>query len=208
MSKLTIAIPTGRLGKSVKKQFIEIGSPKTIFENDRKLQVYDQDNDYQFMFLKPSDILTYVNNGIADVGIVGKDLILEQGIDVYQLLKMSIGKCKLVIAGYDGTPIYSKEEPLKVATKYTNFTKNYFNKVNNPVQLIKLNGSVEVAPLVGLSDVIVDITETGTTLKENGLSVLEEIEDISAEFIANKVSYRFLKSDIDQLTTKLKGVNK
>lgn len=207
MSKLTIAVPTGRLGKVVKKQFIRIGTPESIFLNERKLEVYDKDNDYRFMFLKPSDILTYVNNGIADVGIVGKDLILEQGIDVYQLLKLNIGKCKLAIAGYPETSILTKEEPLKVATKYTNFTKKYFESINNPIQLLKLNGSVEVAPLVGLSDVIVDIVETGTTLKENGLIVLKEIEDITAELVANKVSYRFLKEDIDTLTNKLKGVN-
>jgi ATP phosphoribosyltransferase len=155
------------------------------------------------MFVKPIDVITYVENGVADVGVIGKDSILEEEADVYELLDLGFGKCKFSIAGYPGNVLHQKDTVLRIATKYPKVTSSYFQKRNQPIEIIKLNGSVELAPLVGLSDVIVDIVETGSTLKANGLVILEDMIDISAKLIANRVSYRFkydrIKGLVDQL---------
>ncbi len=203
---LTFALPKGRLGDSAIQRFEWIGWASSIEKDSRKLIFVDEQRRLRFMFVKPVDVITYVENGVADLGIIGKDSILEEEADVYELLDLGFGQCKFSIAGYPGNVLHQKDTVLKIATKYPKVTQNYFQKRNQPIEIIKLNGSVELAPLVGLSDVIVDIVETGSTLKANGLVILEDMIDISAKLIANRVSYRFkydrIKGLIDQLELK------
>jgi ATP phosphoribosyltransferase len=200
---LTFALPKGRLGDSAIEQFEAIGWASSIEKDSRKLIFIDEERRLRFMFVKPIDVITYVENGVADVGVIGKDSILEEEADVYELLDLGFGKCKFSIAGYPGNVLHQKDTVLRIATKYPKVTSSYFQKRNQPIEIIKLNGSVELAPLVGLSDVIVDIVETGSTLKANGLVILEDMIDISAKLIANRVSYRFkydrIKGLVDQL---------
>jgi ATP phosphoribosyltransferase len=204
MNELTIAIPTGRLGKEVLGILEDSRVISKPVMDSRKLEYVDEVNNIRLMFIKPSDVITYVERGITDIGIVGKDSILEDQPDVYELLDLQIGICKFVVAGMEGTSIFKKEEPLVVATKYPNVTKDFFKRYNQEVEIIKLNGSVEVAPLVNLSDVILDIFQTGKTLEANGLSVLEDVTDISARLISNKVSYRFKKRRITEVISQLR----
>ena len=159
------------------------------------------------MLVKPSDVAIYVSHGAADIGVVGKDILAEGHFDIYELLDLGFGKCDMCIAaknGYEDDP----SRPVRVATKFPNIAKGYYSSINREIEIIKLNGSIEIAPLLGLSDVIVDIVETGTTLKENNLSVFERILPISARFIANKASYRFAAAEIDAITDKIKGALK
>ena len=154
--------------------------------------------------VKPSDVPTYVARGAADIGIVGKDTLLEENADVYELLDLGFGKCKFAIAAPNGY-IEDESRPLIVATKYVNVAKNYYEKKERKIDIVKLNGSVELGPLVDLSDVILDIVETGSTLKENNLSVIEDVADISARLIGNKSSYKFKRKKIDDIVLALKG---
>jgi ATP phosphoribosyltransferase len=200
---LTFALPKGRLGDSAIKQFEMIGMASSIEKDSRKLIFIDEEKKLRYMFVKPVDVITYVENGVADIGVIGKDSIIEEEADVYELLDLGFGQCKFSIAGYPGHTLHQRDTVLRIATKYPKVTLNYFQKRNQPIEIIKLNGSVELAPLVGLSDVIVDIVETGSTLKANGLVILEDMFEISAKLIANRVSYRFkydrIKTLIDQL---------
>ena len=204
MDNLIVALPTGRIGKQIIPLFQDNGITKVLNNISRKLEITDREAQLTFMFLKPSDIITYVEKGIADIGFVGKDSLLEEDKDVLELFNLNIGKCKFAVAGYKGTEITGRELPLKVATKYPNVTTQYFSKQKQDIEIIKLNGSVEIAPLVKLSDVIVDIVETGTTLRENGLTVLQEITSISTRLISNRVSYQFYRNRINNLITSLK----
>jgi len=188
---LTIALPKGRLGDVAIEKFRLIGWANTIEESSRQLVFYDENMGVTYMLVKPSDVITYVERGVADVGIIGKDSILEEKANVYELLDLGFGKCQFAIAGKSEQSLTKKDEVLKIATKYPNVTKAYFEKKAQPIEIIKLNGSVELAPLVGLSDVIVDLVETGNTLKANGLIILETMMAISAKLISNRVSYRF-----------------
>jgi len=200
---LTIALPKGRLGEVAIEKFKAIGWANSIDESSRQLIFYDEVADTTYMLVKPSDVITYVERGVADVGVIGKDSILEEKANVYELLDLGFGKCQFAIAGKNGQSLTKKDEVLKIATKYPNVTKAYFEKKAQPIEIIKLNGSVELAPLVGLSDVIVDIVETGSTLKANGLIILENMMAISAKLISNRVSYRFKYEAIQALVKKM-----
>ena len=204
MNSLVIALPTGRIGKQIIPYLQKNGVSDSLDNISRKLEIIDNKSQLKFLFLKPSDIITYVEKGVADIGFVGKDSLMEEDKDVLELYQMDIGKCNFVVAGFEGTQIYGKEEPIRVATKYPNVAYAFFKEKKQDIEIIKLNGSVEIAPLVNLSDVIVDITETGTTLRENGLSVLEEMEEISTRLIANRVRYQFSRNRINSMIESLK----
>lgn len=205
MEKLTIAMAKGRpandtiaLLQSTGMDFIDFHS------KSRKLVFYNTDKTIKLIFVKAVDVPTYVERGAADIGIVGKDNILESQADVYELLDLEIGKCKFSVAGFSDF----KRDPnriLSVATKYPIVAKKHFSKMNQPIETVKLNGSVELAPLIGLADVIVDIVETGNTLKENGLAVLEDIDHISTRVIANKASFATKSSEVKGFIDKLKN---
>lgn len=203
---LTVALPKGRLGDEAIGKFKLIGYGDSIIEASRKLVFIDEDKKLRFMLIKPSDVTTYVESGVADIGIIGSDTILEEKKNLYELMPLGFGYCKFAIAGKKGEVIHQREDVLRIATKYPNITKAYFEKKNQPIEVIKLNGSVELAPLVSLSDVIVDIVETGKTLKANGLEILENMMDISARLISNPVSYRFKYQRITELMDKLEKV--
>ncbi len=201
---INIALPKGRLGKKVYNILEEIGyGCPEILEDNRKLVFEDEKNDVRYFWVKPSDVGIYVERGAADVGVVGKDIILEHNPDVYELIDMGIGKCRVCVAGKKNERI-NMEKTLRIATKFENIAKDYYRKKGREIEIIKLNGSIELAPILGLSDVIVDIVETGTTLKENNLEVKEEIVDISARFIANKSSFKFKNSQITEMADRIK----
>ena len=178
---------------------------KIAYHLDENYLIFtDEENKITYIHVKPSDVVTYVEKGVADLGIVGKDTILENENDdeVYELLDLGFGKCKFSVAGIKGKNNYSKEEILKVATKYPHIAKKYFKSRGQNIEIIKLNGSVELAPIVGLSDVIVDLVETGNTLKVNGLEIVEDMCNISSRIIANRVSYKFNKEKIENIVEK------
>ncbi len=204
MENIVIAIAKGRIEKDVYRRLKILNMEDCIETDSRKLIFTDEKNNITYIHVKPSDVVTYVENGVADLGIVGKDTILENENDneVYELLDLGFGKCKFSVAGIKGKNNYSKEETLKVATKYPHIAKNYFKSRGQKIEIIKLNGSVELAPIVGLSDVIVDLVETGNTLKANGLEIVEDMCNISSRIIANRVSYKFKKSEIETIVNK------
>ena len=173
MDNIVIAIAKGRIEKDVYRRLKILNMEDCIETDSRKLIFTDEENKITYIHVKPSDVVTYVEKGVADLGIVGKDTILENENDdeVYELLDLGFGKCKFSVAGIKGKNNYSKEEILKVATKYPHIAKKYFKSRGQNIEIIKLNGSVELAPIVGLSDVIVDLVETGNTLKVNGLEI-------------------------------------
>ncbi|MCI9449464.1 MAG: ATP phosphoribosyltransferase [Clostridiales bacterium] len=188
---LNIALPKGRLGEKVYSMFERAGFEcPSIKENNRKLIFENSECGVRYFWVKPSDVAIYVEKGAADIGVAGKDILLEYEPDVYELLDLDIGKCRMAVAAkrnFHDNP----QKTLRVATKFTNITKNYYASVGRDIDIIHLNGSIEIAPILGLSDVIVDIVETGTTLRENDLEVYESIEPISARVIANKSSFKF-----------------
>lgn len=189
MACLTVAMAKGRIAKEAISLLEYAGIRFTDFdEKSRKLIFTDDDRNFRLIFVKAVDVPTYVEQGAADVGIIGKDVMLEDPKDVYELLDLGIGKCKLAVAGFPGVNVFDSSQ-LTVASKYPNVAKLYFEEKGIRTEMIKLNGSVELAPLIGLADCIVDIVETGSTLKENGLVVLENIAEVSARLIVNKASY-------------------
>ncbi|MFA9424023.1 MAG: ATP phosphoribosyltransferase [Sedimentibacter sp.] len=196
---LTIAIPKGRLGSQAIDMFKSSGIGESIDESSRKLVFKDEKLDITFLLLKNSDVITYVESGVADIGISGKDMIMENGSDIYELYKMNIGKCKMAVAGKKGRKIFKDDTIIKVATKFPETAKKYFNSKGQKIKIIKLNGSIELAPILGLSDVIVDIVETGNTLKANGLEVFEDMYNINAMIISNKISYKFKRKEIKDI---------
>ena len=202
---LNIALPKGRLGEKVYAMLEKAGFPcPEIKENSRKLIFENQELSIRYFWVKPSDVAIYVERAAADIGVAGKDILLEYSPDVYELLDLKTGVCKMAVAAkkeFRDNP----KKTLKVATKFTNIAKNYYASLGRDIDIIHLNGSIEIAPILNLSDVIVDIVETGTTLKENGLEVKEKIVDISARLIANKASYKFKNEKIDTL---VKGLGK
>jgi ATP phosphoribosyltransferase len=202
---LNIALPKGRLGEKVYKFLSDIGYKCDEYdESSRKLVFTDKKNGVSYFWVKPADVAIYVELGAADVGVVGKDIIEESSPDVYELADLGLGKCRMCVAAKDNWyDDFSK--PLRVATKFVNTAKRYYEQVGRDIEVIKLNGSIELAPILGMSDVIVDIVETGTTLKENNLKVYETISQISARLIANRASYKFKNEDILSLTKKLEG---
>ena len=201
---LNVALPKGRLGDKVYNLLARIGYGCTEDYNaTRKLVVENPEAGIRYFLVKPSDVAIYVEHGAADVGIVGKDILTEASADVYELLDTGLGKCRMCVAApadYQDDP----SRPVRVATKFVNIAKNYYASIGRDIDIIKLNGSIELAPILGLSDVIVDIVETGTTLRENGLKVVTEFMPISARFIANKASYQFKHREMDEMLEKLR----
>lgn len=200
---INIALPKGRLGEKVYNLLEKIGyGCPAVLENSRKLVFEDEKNGVRYFWVKPSDVAIYVETGVADVGVVGKDILLEQNPDIYELLNLGFGKCRMAVAGKKGE-ILPLDKTIKVATKFPNIAKKYFSSKSREIDIIKLNGSIELAPILGMSDVIVDIVETGSTLKENSLEVYEDIVNISARFIANKTSFRFKTDEIELMKSKI-----
>jgi len=199
-----IALPKGRLADKTCKLLIKLGYIKEIEEDSRKLVFTDSKVGIRYFMVKPSDVAIYVEYGVADIGVVGKDILLESRPDVYELLDLEMGKCRVCVAAPNGF-CEDMSRPLRVATKFVNIAKDYYNSLNREIEIIKLNGSIELAPLLGMTDVIVDIVETGTTLKENNLSVIADIMPISARLIANKASYKFLSGQINKLVEDIKN---
>ncbi len=201
---LNVALPKGRLGDKVYKLFASIGYDcSEIYADNRKLVFESEANNVRYLLVKPSDVAIYVARGAADIGVVGKDILDEGNYDLYELLDLKLGKCNMCVAA-ENDYVEDPERPIRVATKFPNIAKRYYSSFNREIDIIKLNGSIEIAPLVGLSDVIVDIVETGTTLKENKLRVYEKILPISARLIANKSSYRFNSEEMNRITALLR----
>ncbi|WP_188207822.1 ATP phosphoribosyltransferase [Alkalibacillus aidingensis] len=196
MQPIKIALAKGRLADLTIELLEQIGIIFTSYhKKSRKLMFLSDDSQFQLILVKATDVGTYVENGAADIGVAGKDTLLEAGSDVFELVDLGFGQCKFAVAGRPDYDL-NQSHQLTVGTKYPKITKDYFNQQGKQVETIKLNGSVELAPLVGLSDVIVDIVETGTTLKENHLVELEEMMDISARLIVNKASFKTKDSRI------------
>lgn len=196
---LNVALPKGRLGEKVYDMFEKSGFPcPSIKENNRKLIFENEECGVRYFWVKPSDVAIYVERGAADIGVAGKDILLEYEPDIYELLDLHLGKCRMAVAAkkdfHDDT-----SRTLKVATKFSNIASNYYLSNGRDIDIIHLNGSIEIAPILGLSDVIVDIVETGTTLKENDLVVIDTVVPISARLIANKSSYKFKNEEIDKV---------
>lgn len=200
---LNIALPKGRLGDKVYSLLAGAGYDcSEVFDDSRKLVFEAEDADVRYFLVKPSDVAIYVEHGAADIGIVGRDILLESGADVYELLDLGLGRCRMCVAGRSDY-VEDTDRTLRVATKFMNVAKRYYSELGREIEIIKLNGSIELAPLLGLSDVIVDIVESGKTLKENDLSVITEIFPISARFIANRASYKFKGEAIDEMLNRL-----
>lgn len=200
---LNIALPKGRLGDQVYSMLRDAGYDCPAYEDkNRELVLESPEKGVRYLLVKPSDVAIYVEHHAADVGIVGKDILLESGPDVYELLDLNIGKCRMAVAAPKGY-VEDPDRTLRIATKYVNIAKKFYSEKNRDIEIIKLNGSIELAPILGLSDVIVDIVETGNTLKANNLEVIEEFKDISARFIANKSSFKFQNAIISDMMNKL-----
>lgn len=206
---LTFALGKGRLAKQTLATFEKIGitceemkDPKT-----RKLIFVNEDLKLRFFLAKGPDVPTYVEYGAADIGIVGADTIMEEGRNIYEVLDLGFGKCRMCVCGpRESKELLEHQQLIRVATKYPKIAKQYFyNKKHQTVEIIKLNGSIELAPIVGLSEVIVDIVETGSTLRENGLEVLEEVCPLSARMVVNQVSMKMDYERITKLIADLKG---
>ncbi len=200
---INIALPKGRLGEKVYALLADIGyGCPDLLDGGRKLIFENSENKVRYFWAKPSDVAIYVEHGAADIGVVGKDILLEHSPDVYELSDLGFGKCRMAVAGKKGMRMPT-DKTLRVATKFTNIAWDYYSKQSRDIEIIKLNGSIEIAPLLGLSDVIVDIVETGATLKENGLEAFETICDISARLVANKAAYKFKSESINQLVSSI-----
>ena len=200
---LNVALPKGRLGEKVYDMFEKAGFPcPSIKENNRKLIFENSEAGVRYFWVKPSDVAIYVERGAADIGVAGKDILLEYKPDVYELLDLNMGKCDMCVASMVDFKD-DRSKTLKVATKFSNIAKAHYSSLGRDIDIIHLNGSIEIAPILGLSDVIVDIVETGTTLKENNLVVLEKFLPISARLIANKANYKFKNIQIDKIMRSL-----
>ena len=208
MKELTIALAKGRLADMTAELLEKCGlNMEELKDQGRKLIFYDQENAIRFLMVKPSDVPTYVEYGVADMGVAGKDTLLEANLPLMEMADLGLGACSLCIAGYP-----EKKESavtnacLRVATKYPNIAKSYYRSYGETVEIIKLNGSIEIAPILGLSDVILDIVESGRTLRENGLVVLEKICDISARLVVNSVSLKTKRERIVSLIDRIREV--
>ena len=200
---LNVALPKGRLGEKVYAMFEKAGFEcPAIHENNRKLIFENPEKGVRYFWVKPSDVAIYVERGAADIGVAGKDILLEYEPDMYELLDLDIGKCRMAVAAKSDF-CDDSARTLRVATKFTNIAQDYYTSKGREIDIIHLNGSIEIAPILGLSDVIVDIVETGTTLKENSLEVIESIVPISARLIANKSSYKFKYDLIERIKSEL-----
>ncbi len=200
---VNIALPKGRLGEKVYGMFKSAGYEcPSIEETNRKLIFENQEKCVRYFWVKPSDVAIYVERGAADIGVAGKDIILEYRPDVYELLDLKIGKCKMAVAARKNFTD-TKEDTLRVATKFPYIAQCFYDKKCRDIDIINLNGSIELAPILGLSDVIVDIVETGSTLKENDLEVIEDVVPISARLIVNKAGYKFKNEEINTIVNKM-----
>lgn len=201
---LNVALPKGRLGEKVYAIFEAAGYPcPSIYEENRRLIFENEEAGVRYFWVKPSDVAIYVERGAADIGVAGKDILLEYEPDIYELLDLDIGKCKMAVAAPVGFRD-NTQKTLRVATKFSNIAKAYYDSKGRDIDIIHLNGSIEIAPILKLSDVIVDIVETGTTLKENNLEVIEDVVPISARLIANKTSFKFKTEEIENIVRNLK----
>ena len=205
---INVALPKGRLGDQVYDMFEEAGYEcPEIKEDSRKLFFENKEKGIRFFWVKPSDVAVYVGRGAADIGMAGKDILLEHQPDVYELLDLNLGVCRMMVAA----PESFRDNPdltLRVATKFPNIAARYYAGKSRDIDIIELHGSIELAPLLGLSDVIVDIVETGNTLKANGLVQIDEVLPISARLIANKANFKFKTKEIEQVTEALAKVVK
>lgn len=212
MRYLTFALGKGRLANKTLETFEKIGitCEEMKDKNTRKLIFVNEELKLRFFLAKGPDVPTYVEYGAADIGIVGKDTILEEARNIYEVLDLGFGKCRMCICGpKESKELLQHHELIRVATKYPRIAKDYFyNKKHQTVEIIKLNGSIELAPIVGLAEVICDIAETGSTLRENGLEVLEEVCPLSARMVVNQVSMKMEHERITKLITDLKSVLK
>ena len=203
---INVALPKGRLGEIVYGMMEQAGYEcPEVLNPKRKLTFENEACGVRYFWVKPSDVPIYVERGAADVGVAGKDILLEHSPRVYELLDLGIGKCRMCVAG-PKTFRDDESRTLKVATKFPHIARRYYESQGRDISIIKLNGSIEIAPILGLSDVIVDIVETGKTLKENGLDALETIVPISARFIANKASFQFKHDEIAAMSQALSAV--
>lgn len=207
MNQITIALAKGRLARQAMSMLGAIGiTCSTMKDDNRKLLFVSDDGCYRFFLSKASDVPTYVDYGVADIGIVGKDTILEESRHVYEMLDFGFGGCHMVVAGKASKrELFESGRFLRVATKYPNIAQHYFEQANRSVEIIKLHGSVELGPIVGLSDVIVDIVESGTTLEANGLVVFDQIVPLSARGIVNTASMKVKNEEIEQLLLRLES---
>ena len=200
---LNVALPKGRLGEKAYAMFEKAGFEcPSIKENNRKLIFENEEAGVRYFWVKPSDVAIYVERGAADVGVVGKDILLEYEPEVYELLDLNMGKCRMAVAAMEGFRDDTRRT-LRVATKFANIAGQFYRSKGRDIDIIHLNGSIEIAPILGLSDVIVDIVETGTTLRENNLSVIETIVPISARLIANKAGYKFKSEQINRVVREI-----
>ena len=202
---LNVALPKGRLGERVYKMFAQAGFPcDELLDPKRKLIFENPEAGVRYFWVKPSDVPVYVERGAADVGVAGKDILLEYQPDIYELLDLNVGKCRMCVAAPNGF----RDDPdrtLRVATEFPRIARTYYGARSRDIDIIRLHGSIEIAPILDLTDVIVDIVETGTTLRENDLSPIETIVPISARLISNKVSFQFKHESIQRLYDDLKA---
>ncbi len=202
---LTVALPKGRLGEKVYGRFAAAGYPcPELLSESRKLIFENEELAVRYFWAKPSDVAIYVERGAADIGVAGKDILLEYEPDVYELADLETGRCRMCVAAPEGFAPDDRRT-LRVATKFGRIARAHYAKKGRDIDIIHLNGSIEIAPIIGLSDVIVDIVETGTTLRENHLEVLETIVPLSARLIANRASYFFRKEQMDRIASGLSG---
>lgn len=202
---ITLALAKGRLAEQtfdlLEKMGIDCSQPR---DPGRQLVLWDNKNNIRFILVKPSDVPTYVDHGVADMGVVGKDTLLEAGRPLYEVLDLTFGSCKLCVAGYASRPNTSiGHATFRVATKYPNVARSYWGAQGRTIEIIELHGSVELGPVIGLSDVILDIVESGSTLRANGLSVLEDVCDVSARLVCNRVS---MKTKRDRIRSLIDGL--
>ena len=206
LQRLNIALPKGRLGERVYSMLCELGyGCSGMTDGSRKLVFEDEVGATRYFWVKPSDVDIYVERGAADIGVVGRDIILEHRPDVYELLDLGFGKCRMCVAGVAGGET-DPDRVLRVATKFPNIAREYYTARGRDIDIIKLSGSIELAPILGLSDVIVDIVETGTTLRENNLEVRDTVCSISARLIAGKAAYRFKNEEVSTLVEKIREI--
>ncbi len=200
---INVALPKGRLGEKTYSLMAAAGFDcPAILEKNRKLTFENPEKGVRYFWVKPSDVSIYVERGAADIGVCGKDILLEYEPDIYELLDLQIGKCRMCVAGKED--FYDDEErTLRVATKFPHIASGFYESIGRDIDIIHLNGSIEIAPILGLSDVIVDIVETGNTLRENNLVVLREIVPVSARLICNKVSFQFRHDEIIRVRDEL-----
>ncbi len=201
---INVALPKGRLGETVLDFFEKAGYVCPEIHTPSRKLVFEADG-VRYFYVKPSDVSIYVERGVADIGVAGSDILLEYATDVYELLDLGVGKCRMCVAAAKDFED-DRSRPLRVATKFPNIASKYYFGISRSIDIIKLHGSIELAPILGLSDVIVDIVETGSTLRENGLEVKSSIVPISAQLIANKASYKFKRAELSELVNKIQKV--